>query len=74
MHTPFQPMPSSSDAAWRTSSYCASNTCVQIGSLDGDWVGIRDSKIECSTILSYSRDEFRDFVKGVKAGEFDDLC
>jgi mRNA-degrading endonuclease YafQ of YafQ-DinJ toxin-antitoxin module len=42
--------------------------------LDGDWVGIRDSKIECSTILSYSRDEFRDFVKGVKAGEFDDLC
>jgi hypothetical protein len=59
--------------AWRRSSRCSSSTCVEVGRLNYDVV-LRDSKIEQSPLLRYTTEEFRAFVEGVKAGEFDDLC
>jgi hypothetical protein len=38
-------------------------------------VVIKDSKAQDDgPVLEYSQEEFSAFVKGIKAGEFDDLC
>lgn len=66
--------PSTSSLTWRTSSFCSSNSCVQLAALDGGGVGVRDSKANDDLVLRYSANEFADFVRGVKDGEFDDLC
>jgi hypothetical protein len=36
-------------------------------------VAVRDSKKPDGAILSYTADEWRDFIIGAKLGEFDDL-
>ena len=60
--------------AWRTSSFSNGKDCVQLARLDGDVVGVRDSKHgEESPVLGFSRAEVRAFIAGAKAGEFDDL-
>ena len=38
-----------------------------------DMVLVRDSKAPQAGILSFNADEFRSFVRGVVAGEFNDL-
>jgi hypothetical protein len=54
---------------WMRSSACNNNGCVEV-SIDGD-VKIRDSKLSDSPELTYTADEWRAFVAGVKNGEFD---
>jgi hypothetical protein len=44
-----------------------------VARLESGGIGIRDSKSDAPH-FTYSAEEFSDFVKGVKAGEFDDLC
>ena len=56
--------------AWRRASRCASNGCVEFAQM-GDNIAIRDSKQTDGPMLTYNRDEWRVFVAGVKAGEFD---
>lgn len=46
------------------------NKCVQVAKRDDD-VGVRDSKDSEKTTLCFSREEWRAFIAGVKAGEFD---
>lgn len=60
----------SSPIQWKTSSWCASQTCVEVGITD-DFVLVRDTKDAAGPSLQYSRSEWRDFVAGVKSGEFD---
>jgi hypothetical protein len=57
-------------STWLTSSYCASNNCVEV-SLSADAVGMRDSKNRTQPALVYNMDQWRDFVAGVRDGEFD---
>jgi len=45
---------------------------VEIATRD-DMVLVRDSKAPRAGILSFNADEFRSFVRGVVAGEFNDL-
>jgi hypothetical protein len=60
------------DTSWRTSSYCPHKECI--GLLDlGDEVGIGDLKNPYGPILSVPRMEWAAFIRGAKAGEFDDL-
>lgn len=55
------------DQGWKKSTYCATNACVEI--LDtGDVVHVRD---RFGTPLTFTREEWGVFLKGVKAGEFD---
>lgn len=54
---------------WHRSSFCDTTTCVEVQL--GDQILIRDSKDPRSPMLSYSRDEWRAFIEGVRAGEFD---
>ena len=64
--------PPTNGDVWLTSSFCGTSTCVQAATIRG-MVAIRDSKIQDSPVLEFSKDEFRAFVKGIKAGEFDTL-
>ncbi|MGP4024720.1 DUF397 domain-containing protein [Actinomadura sp. 3N407] len=60
---------------WRRSAHCgASNTCVEVATLDGssDSIGARDAKHGTqSPVLSFSQGEWREFVGRAKKGEFD---
>lgn len=55
---------------FRTSSFCTSGSCVEVGLLPEGGVAVRDSK-GCDTVLVYSSAEWCDFIAGVKNGEFD---
>jgi hypothetical protein len=57
---------------WVTSSACAGNGCVQVAAINGS-IAIRDSKKVAGPVLMYSAQEWREFVEGVKLGDFDHL-
>jgi hypothetical protein len=57
-------------AAWRTSTFCDLNGCVEVALLDGK-VAVRDAKDKASPILLFTTREWEAFVGGVRAGEFD---
>ena len=60
------------DPQWRKSSYSAEANCVEVAELDDGAIAVRNSDAQGS-VVSVSREDFRAFVLGVKAGEFDDL-
>jgi hypothetical protein len=51
-----------------------SGECVEIAELSGDQIGVRDSKDPDGPVLTFTRGEFRAFVRGVADKEFDDFC
>lgn len=55
--------------AWRKSSRCGSNTCVEVAKV-GDQFLVRDSKNPGVAALSFTEAEWEAFVEGVNAGEF----
>ncbi len=57
---------------WRTARQCDGGQCVEIGIL-GDSVLIRNSAARDGGRLTLSRDEWQEFVAGVKDGDFDGL-
>jgi hypothetical protein len=60
-----------SPIAWRRSSRCSSNSCVEVGGLPDGSVAVRDSKSPDTTpVLVFATDEWTAFIAGVKAGEF----
>ena len=62
----------SQEIAWRRASLCANGECVEVGSQDG-LILVRDSKDPAGAVLSCSKQEWRAFANGIKAGEFDSL-
>ena len=60
-------------SAWRKSSKCANSECLEIARDERDMILLRDSKSPQTPPLRYTTEEFRAFVEGAKAGEFDDL-
>jgi hypothetical protein len=61
--------------AWRTSSFSGDNggNCVEVAPTGDDTIAVRHSKDPDGPVITYTRSEFRAFVAGVKADEFDDL-
>lgn len=57
---------------WRTTLSCNGGECVKVAASD-QAVLIADSKQPGGPILSYSRTEWREFVTGIKNGDFDDM-
>ena len=58
--------------SWRKSSFSNVNGCVEIAPYRGG-VAVRDSKNPDGGVLVYNEHEWRAFLDGVRAGEFDDL-
>ena len=59
-----------SRAAWRKSTYSASNGCVEVAFVDGQ-VGVRDSKDREGPALVFTASEWEAFIGGARAGEFE---
>lgn len=55
---------------WTKSSLCESNGCVEAMSDGGEWVFVRASQ-EPGHMMRFTEAEWRDFVAGVKNGDFD---
>ena len=62
----------SSPIIWRRTSFCGGGECVEVAKHD-QMILVRDSKDPGQVPLRYTRDEFRAFADGIKAGELDDL-
>lgn len=58
------------EVGFTKSSFCGNTACVEVGR-DGDDVLVRDSKDLSIAPLRFTTEEWRDYVAGVKAGEFD---
>jgi predicted secreted Zn-dependent protease len=57
---------------WRTPLTCNGGACIKVAA-SGQAILIADSKQPEGPILSYSHDEWQQFVAGIKNGDFDDL-
>lgn len=61
------------ELAWRKSSFTNPETCVEVaGTPDG--VLVRNSNAPDAGTLEFTHAEFRAWLLGCKAGEFDDLA
>ena len=58
--------------AWRRSTYSqgADSTCVEVA-FDDHRATVRDSDHPAGPVLHFSLDEWRAFLQGVRAGQFD---
>jgi hypothetical protein len=62
------------DVAWRKSDHSnPSGDCVEVATLPGGAVAMRNSRDPEGAALVYTRAEIAAFLAGAKAGEFDDL-
>ncbi|GIM88878.1 hypothetical protein Ato02nite_006710 [Paractinoplanes toevensis] len=57
--------------AWRKSSRCASNTCVEAAPI-GDTVLMRDSKHPGQAPLELSAADWAGFLEAVQAGDYEE--
>ncbi len=63
-----------STAAWRKSSFSnGGGSCVEVALLDDGRTAVRNSNHPDAGIVLFTRTEMDAYIKGVKAGEFDDL-
>ena len=60
-----------SPVTWRKSSRSAQGNCVEVAFTDEGEVWIRDSKDRGGGMLRVTADTWREFLRGVKTGEFD---
>ncbi len=61
--------------AWRKSSFSGDESnCVEVAALDDGGIAVRNSKRPDEATVLFTRAEIGAWAKGVKAGEFDDLC
>jgi hypothetical protein len=66
--------PDLATAAWAKSSFSGNNgTCVEAAALDDGRIAVRNSKHPGEGVVFFTRAEMDAWIKGVKAGEFDDL-
>lgn len=69
-------MPESRPSAttrWRKSTFSGVGECVEVAELGDGLIGMRNSKAPEAGVVVFTKGEIDAFVKGVKAGEFDDL-
>ena len=60
-----------SGSYWVKSSFSFSNgNCIEVASLNGGSVGVRDSKNAEGLVLRFTQPEWHAFLGGVRNGEF----
>ena len=65
--------PQTEPTGWRKARFCQSGECIEIAKLNG-MIAMRDSKDPRGHMLHYTTEEFRFFIRSIKAGEFDGLA
>ena len=60
-------------ASWRKSSFSAGGECVEVADL-GQAIAVRNSNRPDAGTVLFTRGEIAAWIKGVQAGEFDDLA
>jgi hypothetical protein len=61
-----------SGSYWIKSSLSyAHGNCVEVASLPGGEIGVRNSRNAAGPVLKFTSDEWRAFLGGVRNGEFD---
>jgi predicted secreted Zn-dependent protease len=60
------------DLTWRTALSCESGACVQVAADQGS-ILIGSTRQPSGPMLEYTPAEWREFVAGIKRGDFDDL-
>ena len=59
---------------WRISSFSGNNgTCVEVAALPDGHIAVRNSTHPDGAVALFTRAEMNQWIKGIKAGEFDDL-
>jgi hypothetical protein len=67
-----RPAGSGEGVRWVKSSLSFANgNCVEVASLAGEHIGVRDSKDVTGPVLRFTPDEWHAFIGGVRNGEFD---
>jgi Domain of unknown function (DUF397) len=62
----------SPESYWIKSSLSYANgNCVEVASLPGGEIGVRNSRDSAGLILRFTSDEWHAFLGGVRNGEFD---
>jgi hypothetical protein len=61
------------DVGFRVSSFSTQGNCVAVKALPSGQVAVKHSRT-AEPLLLFDRAEWAAFLKGVKAGEFDDLA
>ncbi|MEV6324579.1 DUF397 domain-containing protein [Nocardia sp. NPDC051787] len=60
------------DLDWRVSSFTDNETCVEVAGTP-NIIYVRNSNAREAGTVAFTRAEFSAWLKGCKAGEFDDL-
>jgi len=60
------------EPTWRRAERCEGGSCVEIGTL-GEFILVRSSADADGIYLTVSREEWQEFVTGVKHSDFDGL-
>lgn len=64
-----------SQVTWRKSSFSGTESnCVEVATLPENRVAVRNSNHPDDAVLYFARPEMAAWIKGVQAGEFDDLA
>jgi len=67
--------PENSGFEWVKSSLSFANgNCVEVASLPGGEIGVRNSRQSEGAVLRFTSDEWHAFLGGVRNGEFDRFC
>ncbi|MEV5680427.1 DUF397 domain-containing protein [Streptomyces sp. NPDC052179] len=62
------------DAAWRKSSFSGDQgACVEVAPLSDGRIVVRNSNHPKAGVVFFTRTEMDAWIRGAKAGEFDDL-
>lgn len=60
------------DLAWRVSTTCDGGACVMVAR-QGDSILLGNSSQPDGPVYSYTRTEWKEFLAGVKLGDFDEI-
>ena len=64
----------SSGPHWVKSSLSLANgNCVEVASLPGGMIGVRNSRDSAGPVLRFTPREWHAFLGGVRSGEFDNI-